>query len=186
MALEYAEPVRRIPVYPAADGYALAGEVAHARQQRVAVARRCPGCVEAARRRAEGAQPLSRPERARAARARWPTATACPANRIAIGNGSCDILLAAGEALLEPGAEMVYAWPSFSMYPHLAAATGATRGRRSPLDDDDRHDLDAMADEVTVATRLVIVCNPNNPTSTALPLADDRRVRRATCRATCA
>ena len=40
-----------------------------------------------------------------------------------------------------------------------------------PLDDE-HHDLDAMAQEITVATRLVIVCNPNNPTSTALPLAD--------------
>ena len=48
-----------------------------------------------------------------------------PAARIAIGNGSCDILLAAGEALLEPGAELVYAWPSFSVYPHLSAASGA-------------------------------------------------------------
>jgi histidinol-phosphate aminotransferase len=29
-----------------------------------------------------------------------------------------------------------------------------------------------MADAVTVATRLVIVCNPNNPTSTAVPLEE--------------
>ena len=57
------------------------------------------------------------------------------------------------------------------MYPHLAAATGRDRGRRSPLDDDERHDLDGHGGrEVTVATRLVIVCNPNNPTATALPL----------------
>jgi len=94
-----------------------------------------------------------------------------PANRIAIGNGSCDILLAAGEALLEPGAELVYAWPSFSVYPHLAAASGA-RAIEVPLDGDHRHDLDAMAKEINAATRLVIVCNPNNPTSTALPLAE--------------
>jgi len=89
--------------------------------------------------------------------------------RIALGNGSCDILLAAGEALLEPGAEVVYAWPAFSVYPHLAAASGA-RAIEVPLDAEDRHDLDAMAGEVTVATRLVLVCNPNNPTSTALGL----------------
>ena len=56
-----------------------------------------------------------------------------PAARIAIGNGSCDILLAAGEALLEPGAEVVYAWPSFSVYPHLAPPRGRARSR-SPLD----------------------------------------------------
>ena len=39
-----------------------------------------------------------------------------------------------------------------------------------PLDAEHRHDLDAMREEITAATRLVIVCNPNNPTSTALPL----------------
>ena len=66
-----------------------------------------------------------------------------PASRIALGNGSCDVLLAAGEALLEPGAEVVYAWPAFSVYPHLAAASGA-RAIEVPLDDSDRHDLDAM------------------------------------------
>jgi histidinol-phosphate aminotransferase len=93
-----------------------------------------------------------------------------PAARVAIGNGSCDILLAAGEALLEPGAELVYAWPSFSVYPHLAAAAGA-RAVTVALDAHERHDLEAMLAEVTVATRLVLVCNPNNPTSTAVPLA---------------
>ncbi len=92
-----------------------------------------------------------------------------PRERIALGNGSCDILLAAGEALLEPGAEVVYAWPAFSVYPHLAAASGA-RAIEVPLDSEDRHDLDAIATEVTVATRLVLICNPNNPTSTSLPL----------------
>src|SRR5207302_8094690 len=39
---------------------------------------------------------------------------------IAVGNGSCEVLLAAATALLEPWHEIVYAWPSFSMYPHLA------------------------------------------------------------------
>ena len=95
--------------------------------------------------------------------------TGVPAQRIAIGNGSCDILLAAGDALLEPGAEIVYAWPSFSVYPHLAAASGA-RAIEVPLDAAHRHNLDEMRAEINAATRLVIVCNPNNPTSTALPL----------------
>ncbi len=94
-----------------------------------------------------------------------------PEQRIALGNGSCDILLAAGEALLEPEAEVVYAWPAFSVYPHLAAASGA-RAIQVPLDHRDRHDLSAMADEVTVATRLVLVCNPNNPTSTSVGLEE--------------
>jgi histidinol-phosphate aminotransferase len=90
--------------------------------------------------------------------------------RVAVGNGSCEILLAAAEALCEPGAEIVYAWPSFSMYPHLAALTGA-REVRVPLAEGEVHDLDAMAAEITAATQLAIVCNPNNPTGTHLPAA---------------
>lgn len=88
--------------------------------------------------------------------------------RVAVGNGSCEILLAAAEALCEPGSEILYAWPSFSMYPHLAALTGA-REIRVPLIESEAHDLDAMAAEVTAATQLAIVCNPNNPTGTHLP-----------------
>ena len=55
------------------------------------------------------------------------------------------------------------------MYPHLAALSGA-RAIAVPLDAEWRHDLDAMAREVTAATRIVLVCNPNNPTATALPV----------------
>ncbi len=88
--------------------------------------------------------------------------------RVAVGNGSCEILLAAAEALCEPGAEILYAWPSFSMYPHLAALTGA-REIRVPLAEGEVHDLDAMAAEVTAATQLLIVCNPNNPTGDPPP-----------------
>jgi histidinol-phosphate aminotransferase len=91
--------------------------------------------------------------------------------RIAVGNGSCELLLAAAEALCEPGSEIVYAWPSFSMYPYLAALTGA-REIRVPLAEGEAHDLDAMAAELTAATQLVVVCNPNNPTSTHIPAAE--------------
>jgi histidinol-phosphate aminotransferase len=91
--------------------------------------------------------------------------------RIAVGNGSCEILLAAAEALCEPGAEILYAWPSFSMYPYLPALTGA-REIRVPLAEGGVHDLEAMAAEVTAATQLLIVCNPNNPTATHIPAAE--------------
>jgi histidinol-phosphate aminotransferase len=87
--------------------------------------------------------------------------------RIAVGNGSCELLLAAAEALCEPGAEILFAWPSFSIYPHLAALSGA-REIRVPLAEGDVHDLDAMLEEVTAATQLLLVCNPNNPTGTYL------------------
>jgi histidinol-phosphate aminotransferase len=88
--------------------------------------------------------------------------------RIAVSNGSCEILLAAALALCEPGDEILYAWPSFSIYPYLAPLCGA-REIRVPLAEGYVHDLDAMLEEVTAATQLLIVCNPNNPTSTHIP-----------------
>ena len=84
---------------------------------------------------------------------------------VAVGNGSCEILLAAAEALCESGDEIVYGWPAFSMYPYLPALTGA-REVRVPLGEGEVHDLEEMLSEVTSATQLLIVCNPNNPTAT--------------------
>ncbi len=89
---------------------------------------------------------------------------------VAVANGSCEFLLAASAALLDEGDEIVYAWPSFSMYPYLAPLAGA-REIRVPLQASQEHDLDAMLAAVTAATQIVIVCNPNNPTSTHLPAA---------------
>jgi histidinol-phosphate aminotransferase len=88
--------------------------------------------------------------------------------RIAVSNGSCEILLAAALALCEPGDEILYAWPSFSIYPYLAPLCGA-REITVPLGEGYVHDLDAMLEEVTAATQLLIACNPNNPTSTHIP-----------------
>jgi len=85
--------------------------------------------------------------------------------RIAVSNGSCEILLAAALALCEDGDEILYAWPSFSMYPYMPALSGA-RELQVALTDDYVHDLDAMLEEVTAATQLLLICNPNNPTGT--------------------
>jgi histidinol-phosphate aminotransferase len=90
---------------------------------------------------------------------------------ISVGNGSCEILLAAAVALCEPEAEIVFGWPAFSIYPHLAALSGA-REIRVPLTDDYAHDIEAMLTEVTAATQLLVVCNPNNPTATHIPAAE--------------
>jgi histidinol-phosphate aminotransferase len=167
MPIEFADKVRRIPVYPAADAYALEGEIAQLASNESPYPP-IPAVVEAITKALGGLNRYPDPTNA-ALRRRLSDVHGVPANRIAIGNGSCDILLAAGEALLEPGAELVYAWPSFSVYPHLAAASGA-RAIQVPLTADHRHDLAAMRTEITAATRLVLVCNPNNPSSTALPL----------------
>src|SRR3954453_5012166 len=85
--------------------------------------------------------------------------------RIAVSNGSCEILLAAALALCERDDELLFAWPSFSIYPYLAPLCGA-REIRVPLGEGYVHDLEAMLEEVTAATQLLIVCNPNNPTGT--------------------
>jgi histidinol-phosphate aminotransferase len=90
---------------------------------------------------------------------------------ISVGNGSCEILLAAAIALCEPDAEIVYAWPAFSIYPHLAALSGA-REIRVPLTDAYAHDLEAMLTEVTAATQLLVICNPNNPTGNHIPASE--------------
>jgi histidinol-phosphate aminotransferase len=169
MAIEFADKVRRIPVYPAADGYASEGPVAMMASNESPYPP-IPAVVEAVTKALTGLNRYPDPTNA-ALRRRLGEVHGVAANRIAIGNGSCDILLAAGEALLEPGAELVHAWPSFSVYPHLAAASGA-RAIEVPLRADHRHDLPKMLEEITAATRLVIVCNPNNPSSTALPLEE--------------
>jgi histidinol-phosphate aminotransferase len=88
--------------------------------------------------------------------------------RIAVSNGSCELLLAAALALCEEDDEILFAWPSFSIYPYLAPLCGA-REVRVPLGEGYIHDLDAMLEEVTAATQLLIVCNPNNPTATHIP-----------------
>jgi histidinol-phosphate aminotransferase len=164
--LEFNERVAAIPVYPAASTYAFDGELVKLASNETPFAPH-PQVLEAVE---SQLRTLNRyPDPAKSTlRSRLADRTGVGANRIAIGNGSCELLLAGAEAMLEPGAEVVYAWPSFSIYPHLAAMTGG-RAIEVPLNDAQEHDLEAMANEVTAATRMVIVCNPNNPTATALP-----------------
>ncbi|MDX6671594.1 MAG: histidinol-phosphate aminotransferase [Solirubrobacteraceae bacterium] len=169
MSLEFAQRIARIPVYPAADGYALDDDVAMLASNETPFAP-LPEVLEAARRAVGTVNRYPDPGNGEL-RGALSRRHGVPAARIAIGNGSCDVLLAAAEALLEPGAELVHAWPSFSMYPHLAAASGAT-AVTVPLDEQERHDLPALARAVTVATRMLVVCNPNNPTSTAVPVEE--------------
>ena len=171
MPIEFAGRIRRIPVYPVASGYDLGAETAMLASNESCFAP-LPEVVQAAQAVIAGANRYPDPSYS-ALRLALSERYDVPVQRIAVGNGSCDILLAAGEALLEPGAEVVYSWPAFSVYPHLAAASGA-RAIEVPLDAEDRHDLEAMAAEVTVATRLVLVCNPNNPTSTSVEVESVR------------
>jgi histidinol-phosphate aminotransferase len=167
MTIEYGERVRRIPVYPTAQTYEFGGTLVKLASNETPFPPH-PQVLEAVERELRTLNRYPDPDKT-VLRRKLAGRFELPASRVAVGNGSCELLLSAGEALLEPGAEIVYAWPSFSIYPHLAAASGA-RAVTVPLDADGRHDLDAMAREVTHATRLVVVCNPNNPTATALPV----------------
>jgi histidinol-phosphate aminotransferase len=168
VAIEFKAAVRRIPVYPAAAGYAQSEPLVRLASNESPYPPPA-AVVEAATAALTGANRYPDPDSVALRRA-LADRFDVPPERIAVGNGSCDVLLALGEALLEPGAELVYAWPSFSVYPQLEAASGA-RGIQVALDSQERIDLDAMLAEITVATRLAIVCNPNNPTSTALRLS---------------
>lgn len=94
-----------------------------------------------------------------------------PLEQTIVGNGMDDLLELLGDALLEPGDEAVYASPSFALYEHVCVRRGATPVA-VPLLADFGHDLEAMAAAVTHRTKLLIVCNPNNPTGNYIPAAE--------------
>jgi histidinol-phosphate aminotransferase len=91
---------------------------------------------------------------------------AVPPGHVAVGCGSVGVLQQLMEAVGEPGAEVVYGWRSFEAYPPLADLAALT-SVRVPLRDE-THDLAAMAAAITPRTRLILVCNPNNPTGTVV------------------
>ncbi len=169
MSIEFTERVEAIPVYPAAKSYGFEGDLIKLASNETPYPPH-PAVLEAVQAAMGGLNRYPDPTAA-TLRRRLAERHGVPQAKVAVGNGSCEILLAAAQAMLEPGAEIVYAWPSFSMYPHLAAMTGA-RALTIPLAEDGRHDLEALAREVTVATRIVLVCNPNNPTATALSVEE--------------
>jgi len=92
------------------------------------------------------------------------------ADRVVVGCGSVGLYQQLVAALAGPGDEVIYPWRSFEVYPILVHVTGAARVA-VPLVGAD-HDLTAMAEAVTSRTRMVFVCNPNNPTGTAVHRAD--------------
>lgn len=93
-----------------------------------------------------------------------------PPGHIAVGCGSVGVAQQLLEAAAEPGTEVLYAWRSFEAYPLLTSLAGAD-AVQVPLAGEN-HDLAAMATAITPRTRVVFVCNPNNPTGTVVHRAE--------------
>jgi histidinol-phosphate aminotransferase len=84
---------------------------------------------------------------------------------LVVGNGSNELLTLVAQAVLGPGDEAVFAWPSFVVYPMCTQLMCAS-AVKVPLTEDQVHDLPAMLAAITDKTKLVFLCNPNNPTGT--------------------
>ncbi|GAA2420366.1 histidinol-phosphate transaminase [Streptomyces mauvecolor] len=97
-----------------------------------------------------------------------------PLTHLATGTGSVGVAQSLIQSTSGPGDEVMYAWRSFEAYPIITQISGAT-SVRVPLTPGDVHDLDAMAEAITDRTRLIFVCNPNNPTGTVVRRAELER-----------
>ncbi|MEV7427134.1 histidinol-phosphate transaminase [Streptomyces sp. NPDC091212] len=97
-----------------------------------------------------------------------------PVSHLATGTGSVGVAQQLLQATAGPGDEVVYPWRSFEAYPIITQISGAT-SVKVPLTAGETHDLDAMAGAITERTRLIFVCNPNNPTGTVVRRAELER-----------
>ena len=89
-------------------------------------------------------------------------------DRIVVGGGSISLLQLLVQTVTAPGDRVVHAWRSYEAYPIVVQVPGA-RSVPVPLHEH-THDLPAMAAAVRrTDARMVVVCNPNNPTGTAVP-----------------
>ena len=80
--------------------------------------------------------------------------------RIVLGNGAAELMQAAALALMGAGDELLTPWPSYPLYPLMAARAGAT-----PVPVASAEHVGAA---ITDRTRLVMLCNPNDPTGSHL------------------
>ena len=90
-----------------------------------------------------------------------------PDSSVAVADGALPLLDRLLLAYLRPGDEVVMAWRSYEAYP-LSVQVAGGRSAPVPLRADGSHDLPGMAAAIGPATRVVIVCNPNNPTGTVV------------------
>ena len=94
---------------------------------------------------------------------------------VVLGCGSTEVITQLVNVVAGSGDEVVYPWRSFEAYPIIVAGAGAT-SVQVPNRADGSHDVDALISAVNERTRLLILNNPNNPTSTPLSDSDARRI----------
>lgn len=85
------------------------------------------------------------------------------AKNIVVGNGSNELLVKIAQAILGPGDEAIYCWPSFIVYRMACQLTQAS-AVELPVTDTGAFDLSAISHAVTAHTKIIFLCNPNNPT----------------------
>ncbi|MEM6736209.1 MAG: histidinol-phosphate transaminase [Bacteroidota bacterium] len=90
---------------------------------------------------------------------------------IMMGPGSSDILEKTGILLFMEGGNIVSADPSYMSMINVAKAVGA-KWKGIPLKEDWSHDLEAMEAAIDKNTKLVYICNPNNPTGSITPTSE--------------
>ncbi|TLZ00323.1 MAG: aminotransferase class I/II-fold pyridoxal phosphate-dependent enzyme [Gammaproteobacteria bacterium] len=95
------------------------------------------------------------------------------ADCIVTGTGSGELLCALGLLCGRDGGEIIAAAPTYAELPDYARLRGATL-KFVPVDAALRHDLPAMHAAVSERTRAIYICNPNNPTGTALGASEVR------------
>lgn len=83
--------------------------------------------------------------------------------QVAVAPGASAVIQQAVFMTCSAGDEVLFPWRSFEAYPLYARVGGATPVQ-VPLGQGEAIDLDAVADAITERTRLIIICNPNNPT----------------------
>ncbi|MBN2981658.1 histidinol-phosphate transaminase [Cohnella algarum] len=88
-------------------------------------------------------------------------------SRILVSNGADNVLMLIGQAYVNPGDEVVYCVPTFSVYRTSTVVMGGVPVE-IPLTDDYKFDLDRILASVNEKTKLIYVCNPNNPTGTVV------------------
>lgn len=93
-----------------------------------------------------------------------------PADRVVLGDGASQLLTAAAQAILEPGDELLFPWPSYPLYPVMA------REARAEAVTVAGHSVDAILGGVTPKTRLVVIANPNDPTGELIGTGDLERL----------